>query len=143
MQCRANGHFSEYYTVAQHCIDCANEAKARGYNKRIQKACLIHDAGEAYISDMPRPVKLELPKYIGIEENLLKTIYTKFLGEDLSDEERQIVSDIDDCLLYYEFKRFMCEELGDAPDIVCMPRFIISTPKEIEKEYIKVFKELS
>lgn len=44
MLCRANGHFRSFYSVGQHCINCALEAKARGYSKRVQLACLIHDA---------------------------------------------------------------------------------------------------
>lgn len=30
MMTRANGHFPEFYSVAQHCIACAGEAEARG-----------------------------------------------------------------------------------------------------------------
>ena len=31
---RANGHFPEFYSVAQHCLDCAAEAKAEGLTER-------------------------------------------------------------------------------------------------------------
>jgi hypothetical protein len=44
MLCRANGHFKSFYSVAQHSINCMQEAKARGYSDRIQLACLLHDA---------------------------------------------------------------------------------------------------
>ena len=30
MLCRANGHFKSFYSVGQHCINCAKEAKANG-----------------------------------------------------------------------------------------------------------------
>ena len=43
MLCRANGHFRSFYSVGQHCINCAREAKARGYSERVQLACLLHD----------------------------------------------------------------------------------------------------
>ena len=58
--CRANGHFIRFYSVGQHCINCANEAKARGLPELIQFACLFHDASEAYISDITSPVKKHL-----------------------------------------------------------------------------------
>ena len=48
MLCRANGHFKSFYSVGQHCINCAKEAKARGYSSFVQLACLLHDASEAY-----------------------------------------------------------------------------------------------
>ena len=34
--CRANGHFEHFYSVAQHSINCAKEAKVRGYSERVQ-----------------------------------------------------------------------------------------------------------
>ena len=56
--CRGNGHMKHFYSVAQHSIACAEEAKARGYSARVQLGCLLHDASEAYLSDVTRPVKL-------------------------------------------------------------------------------------
>lgn len=55
--CRGNGHMKHFYSVAQHSIACAEEAKARGYSARVQLGCLLHDASEAYLSDVTRPVK--------------------------------------------------------------------------------------
>ena len=63
MLCRANGHFKSFYSVGQHSINCIQEAKARGYSRKVQLACLLHDASEAYLSDVTRPVKAELPRY--------------------------------------------------------------------------------
>ena len=55
--CRANGHFNRFYSVAEHSINCCKEAAARGYDKTIQLCCLLHDASEAYMCDIPRPIK--------------------------------------------------------------------------------------
>ena len=49
--CRGNGHMKHFYSVAQHSIACAEEAKARGYSARVQLGCLLHDASEAYLGD--------------------------------------------------------------------------------------------
>ena len=65
---RANGHFAQFYSVGQHCIQCAKEASARGYNDRLALACLLHDASEAYLSDITRPVKKNLPGYRDVEK---------------------------------------------------------------------------
>lgn len=44
--CRVNGHYSHFYSVAQHSIYCAYEARNRRFSKIIQLACLLHDASE-------------------------------------------------------------------------------------------------
>jgi hypothetical protein len=69
LMCRANGHFTRFYSIAQHAINCANEAKACGLSERVQKACLLHDASEAYLSDIMRPVKEHIATYLKIEKS--------------------------------------------------------------------------
>lgn len=102
--CRANGHFKTFYSVAQHVLNCAREAKARGLSERIQLACLLHDASEAYISDITRPVKCYLEEYKKIEQKLQYVIFSSFGLADLSEEELEHVEDIDNAFLYYEFE---------------------------------------
>jgi len=67
---RSNGHFKKIYSVAQCSINCAKEARASGLSCRMQLAYLLHDASEAYISDITRPVKCYLDEYRKIEEHL-------------------------------------------------------------------------
>ena len=62
--CRANGHFKHFYSVGQHSINCAIEARARGFSARTQLGCLLHDGSEAYLSDVTRPVKVLMPEYL-------------------------------------------------------------------------------
>lgn len=52
MQCRFNGHTNRYYSVAQHCFLVADLVSAEH-----QLAALLHDATEAYVGDMVRPLK--------------------------------------------------------------------------------------
>ena len=72
--CRGNGHIRFFYSVAQHSIACAEEAVARGYSPEVILGCLLHDASEAYLSDVTRPVKKELPQYLMAEEKLQRAI---------------------------------------------------------------------
>ena len=62
MICRGNGHVKTFWSVGQHCICCAREAAARGLSNRMVLACLLHDASECYMSDVPTPFKNELPE---------------------------------------------------------------------------------
>ena len=123
MLCRANGHFPTFYSVGQHCINCANEAIARGYSVRVQLACLLHDASEAYLSDVTRPVKAELPKYLEIEQPLQQAIWDKFIQPPLTAEENKQVFWVDDEILYQEFAVLMGIPLiPGEPDLKSTPK---------------------
>ena len=124
MLCRANGHFKTFYSVGQHCVNCMQEAAARGYSRKVQLACLLHDASEAYLSDVTRPVKHELPQYLEIEKPLQEAIWNKYLPEPMTPEERKQVQDIDDAMLYHEFLALMGTRLTAAePVLQAKPEF--------------------
>jgi len=144
LMCRANGHLSGFYSVAQHCINCANEAEARGFSDKIELACLLHDASEAYMSDITRLVKKHLPIYIEAEENLQKIIYGKFLGAPLTNEEYAHVKQIDDDMLVCEFNALMSTKVFDcAVDIKSKPSFDFVNFSDVEKEFICKFQVVS
>ena len=134
---RANGHFPEFYSVGQHCIHCYEEAVARKYSPFLCKACLLHDASEAYLADITRPVKQFLPGYLEIEKRLQDTIYEKFLGRVPTETEQTAISSVDDTLLYYEFDHYMGEKLQKKPPkLYAAPIFGQKTFSEIEEKYI-------
>lgn len=143
MLCRANGHFKSFYSVGQHSINCMREAAARGYTPRVQLACLLHDASEAYLSDVTRPVKHELPKYLEIEKPLQDCIWLHFLGEALTQEETAQVFEIDDAILYHEFVALMDTRLADTvPVIQSAPQFAFAGFDATEQEFVRLFQEL-
>lgn len=111
--CRANGHLRGFYSVAQHCLACEGEAAARGEAPRVRLACLLHDAAEAYMSDLPRPLKAMLPQYSVAEERLLRVIWQRLAGEPLSHAERRVVGDVDDHMMSWEFHCMMAEEVNE------------------------------
>ena len=143
MLCRANGHFQIFYSVAQHSVNCAKEAKCRGYSSRIQFACLLHDASGAYLSDVTRPVKQFLPQYREIENRLQAVVWEKWLGGPLTLEESQQVKKIDDALLYQEFFFFMNESVFDTPrEVVSKPDFSEHRISEIKAQFLELFYKL-
>lgn len=142
--CRANGHFVHFYSVAQHCLNSAKEAKMRGYSKRVQLGCLLHDASEAYLSDVTRPIKAQLPKYLEVEEKLQNAIFDKWITPSLTDEERKLVFEIDDAVLYHEFLNLMDEKTSDAePEIVADLEYDFCDFSEIENKFISKFNLLT
>ena len=122
--CRGGGHLKYFYSVGQHSINCMKEAKARGFSKRLQLACLLHDASEAYISDIIRPVKMYLTNYLEIEDTIMQKIWEKFGLGDLTAEEHLTWKQIDDEILDYELKNLVngledrtCRQLYSLPDL--------------------------
>ena len=139
MMCRANGHFPTFYSVAQHSLNCMREAKERGLSVRIQLACLLHDASEAYISDLTRPVKSAMPEYRAVENKLEAAIYEKFMG-GISAEEYAAMREIDDVLLYHEFLRFMGDRLWEnEPKMCSKPRFFFELFGSVEKDFTSAY----
>ena len=137
---RANGHFPEFYSVGQHCIACYEEASARGYSKRVRLACLLHDAAEAYLSDVTRPIKKSMDYFVEAENQLLHLIYKVFLGHDITEEEAKLIENVDDTLLYHEFFHYMGEKLHDpGTPLVSKPVFAVRPFAEVEKEYLDIF----
>ena len=144
MLCRANGHFRSFYSVGQHSIKCMREAKERGYSEKLQLACLLHDASEAYLSDVTRPVKKELPKYLEIEKPLQDAIWTKYLAESLTQEEYDRVFEIDDAILFHEFVALMDARLSDEePILSSTPEFAFTGFEQCEKEFLRLFQRLN
>lgn len=73
MRCRFGGHTKSFHTVAEHCIFMCDNAP---FELKLQ--ALLHDASEAYIGDMPSPIKHRLPDYQMLEAALMEAIGRKF-----------------------------------------------------------------
>ncbi|WP_346856550.1 hypothetical protein [uncultured Draconibacterium sp.] len=111
--CRFGGHTGVFYSVAEHSVRCklmAQEQFKYGCTESHQQkademmAALMHDASEAYLVDVPRPVKELLPRYYEIENNLMQVIAKKF-GFTLPLSER--VTNIDNIMLQREWDNLM------------------------------------
>jgi 5'-deoxynucleotidase YfbR-like HD superfamily hydrolase len=91
---RFSGHTIPYipYSVAQHCIQVAKELEPHG--PRIQMLGLLHDSAEAYINDLPSPVK-HIPEIHAVisklEDRLMTAIYEKLKITPPTEEEETIV----------------------------------------------------
>ena len=141
--CRANGHFPHFYSVAQHSVNCAEEARVRGYSSRVQLGCLLHDGSEAYLSDVIRPVKRHLIGYSEIEERLQNQIFDKWISPPLTDEERNQIFEIDDAMLYHEFFTLTGQRVTEMrSSIQSTPRLEFSAFGEMEDLFLAKFRQL-
>lgn len=121
-QCRFGGHLPKFYSVAEHSIRCSILA-----GKESKLAALLHDASEAYLVDIPRPIKLKLDNYKTIEDSLMKIIAEKYgFNYPLSAEVRNI----DEIMLQKEWESLM---LRNNREIIPL------TKKTAEKLFLKTF----
>lgn len=73
MTCRYNGHCLKFYSVAEHCVLLSHTV-----DPEYARWALMHDAGEAYVGDMVRPLKPDMPEFVAIETNLEVMIAGRF-----------------------------------------------------------------
>lgn len=141
--CRGNGQVKTFFSVGQHCINCALESEARGYPPRLVLACLLHDASEAYLSDVPRPFKKSLPWYGELENRLLDLIYCKYLGTPLSAGEERLLKQIDNDLLWYDLKELLGEvSEGPAPKLKITLSYEVEPFEQVEKKYLELYERV-
>lgn len=140
--CRGNGHVQYFYSVAQHSLACAKEAKTRGYNKEIILGCLLHDSSEAYLSDVTRPIKRKLTYYLEVEDVLQNIIWKHFIQRDLTKEETKLVFEIDDEMLSLELRELLNDEINR--NYLKLQRKVdlsFVAFETIENEFIEFYKE--
>jgi len=138
-QCRFGGHASKFYSVAEHSVHvshlCLPEHALWG---------LLHDASEAYLVDLPRPLKLlpEFAAYREAERRLQRAVAVRF---GLAPEQPASVTAADDTMLWIEAHSL----LGSMPVEVIRdtrPPFEITDPLlpvEAERLFLSRFNELT
>ena len=99
---RFSGHCKFHYSVASHSINVAKVLEKMGYNEKIVLYGLLHDATEAYLGDIPRPIKPAFKNYEQYESQLQSLIWQAFNIEKPIKEEWDIVKSIDDAMLKCE-----------------------------------------
>jgi 5'-deoxynucleotidase YfbR-like HD superfamily hydrolase len=72
--CRFNGHCRFPYSVAQHSLIVMDLVKV----PELKLAALMHDATEAYVCDLPSPLKRQISEYKNIEAQVWEAIAIKY-----------------------------------------------------------------
>mgnify|MGYP001281995576 CR=1 FL=1 len=78
LQCRFNGHSTEFYSVAEHSVGVCRLVESLGEDRNTVMTALLHDAAEAYLGDVVSPLKQKLPDYRGFEGVVEAAVAAKF-----------------------------------------------------------------
>lgn len=144
-QCRFAGHSKRFYSVAEHSLYVSRVLPCR-----LALVGLLHDAAEAYVQDITRPLKEALPEHKFVEGVVWAAIADRF---SLPDELPQEIKTADMRMLATEAeylmlpppqpwnipaKPFELEEIGlNHPRQLCLP------PTEAHRRFLERFAELS
>lgn len=150
LQTRFAGHCKFHYSVAQHSVYVLECVKELTNDKNTWLASLLHDASEAYLVDVPRPIKPLLKGYTELEYLVQSKILEKF-NIEYKPKMKEIIKLSDDFMLRTEARELMVsqgenwtfgfEEIWLNP---YLEEIYISQwePKKAESVFLKKFNEL-
>lgn len=165
MRCRYSGQCSRFYSVAEHSVLMARHLATYRTDERwaenrdplgeytLQEVhdsaalALLHDASEAFLADVPRPLKPLLVGYQEAEDRMTSVIVAKYLGDEGPAIHHEIVKVADYAILLNEKHQLMAGE-PKPWGLTGHPLFKSSwapkcwTPEEAEREYLTAALEL-
>lgn len=114
--CRYSGQCRHYYSVATHSRYVSDALATEGH--RVQVYGLFHDAAEAYVGDVPRPLKREFDRFDRIEREILAAVWDRLSVPAPTEAEWQAVMAADDRLLRFEADELLSEfQPASVPDL--------------------------
>jgi len=136
-ECRFGNHTQPIYVVAQHCVLASYLVPSH-----LAFAALLHDASEAYLRDIPSPLKDILPGYRRIEREFEKILFKKYgVPYPIPPE----IKEVDIKLRKLESHLFMkdsAESKKPRKDFVEID-IVPWTPDEAKEKFLQRWEELS
>ncbi len=86
-QCRYAGQIKQFFSIAEHSLQLSYAVPSE-----YAKWALLHDAAEAFITDIPSPIKAHLPEFIEIENKVMEAVCDAF---SIDREMPEIVKEYD------------------------------------------------
>lgn len=144
--CRYNGHVDRFYSVAEHCVLISRAIEP----SKHALAALLHDAAEAYVGDMIRPLKRSMPDYMHAEVRVMTAIAYRF-GLPITPQSYysmpSAVRDADNRILLTERSALMSAAPPDkwaVEDLTPLDVVIEGwAPAIAEQQYLQRFRELT
>ena len=146
-QCRFSGHTSRFYSVAEHSVRVAMRVFEETHDPVLALLGLLHDASEAYLVDLPRPLKHDpaFAPYLAAERACMDAIlrHVGFTVTALPD----VVKRADASLLADEAQEFMRpvsdEWLAAMPPAEPMEHEPGWSPNRAEQAFARAFVAFS
>jgi hypothetical protein len=145
MQCRYGGHAPMFYSVATHCIWMVHTMMAQNqraidvgaynvpmYTNAELYAALMHDSSEAYLVDIPKPIKNQLKEYNYVEDVLMHHLAAKFKFEY---PLPTVVKEWDVNALEWEWENLICNKV-----MATWPKAV--SHKWAKREFLRLYKKL-
>jgi hypothetical protein len=145
-QCRFVGHTNKFYSVAEHSVRALRWNRKRNVSHAELQWTLLHDASEAYLVDLARPMKIDPyfgKAYRGAEGRAMEVICERF---GLDRKEPACVKEADLAMLAAE-RRDLMPAGGDwvilegveAPTEVISPWSPRRAKRMFLQEYVRLF----
>lgn len=136
--CRFTGHCQRFYSVAEHSFH-ASWIVEPGF----ELEALLHDAAEAFIGDIAKPLKILLPDYAEIEERVENAVLSR-LGVPIKKSPAVKTADLQ--MLKAEQAQAMGHReawalVADQPDAAVQLRFW--APENARTAFLRRYRELT
>lgn len=143
MLCRYGGHGFQFYSVAEHSVHIYRWLAAGNYAPNVRLAGLLHDATEAYMVDLPRPLKRSFPEYKKAEGNLWRVVAERFELVGFEDDLPVAVHEADNRILADEIRQNMTPMAWHAKhDNPLGVELEYWNPQRAEAEFLRAFREI-
>lgn len=149
-QPRYMGHTNEPFSIAQHSVACAALVRCWGESQLTQLTALLHDAAEAYCSDLPLPLRRQMREQGGVYDRIIerveKMIAKKF---GVPYPYPAAVQDADRAVYAYERRGISSHEHVDTSNVPDPPKPVAGilsdywTPQKSRKAFMDMFVALS
>lgn len=136
--CRFSGQCKHFYSVAQHSVLCSLHVP-----EEDAFTALMHDATEAFIADIPKPLKVGLPQYEEAEEGVWRAVCERYglpidMPQSVKDVDRRAVMTEGDQLVGGFDWQECYPELQMLPITICP-----ATPGVSREMFIRRYDELT
>jgi hypothetical protein len=158
--CRYGGHCLRFYSVAEHAVFVSRRVARRGLSREAQLYALHHDDAEAYLTDIPRPLKPLLGHVYAVLTDRMDSAIAQELNLPSDLKYHRETKLADDWSLFVEARHLLPSQgkgwwdgeqgadrwgIGDMPSRIVVPDYWLGglQPWEAEELYLNRHNELT
>ena len=119
----------------------SKELEKQGFGPRLQIYGLLHDAAEAYVGDVPTPLKKELESFREIEHGIMDALWEALDLEPPSEQDWKNIKEADRVLLNYEASEIVSQD-GWAEEVDRDYDLESESWREDKRKFMERFREL-